>query len=642
MFCGQCGAKIQDGLNFCENCGARVMREEPVVEPEVPVAEPVYRNPEEPQKPRKKNKILYVILAAVILVAIVIAAIFIIKGNKEKKQYEEYLNQGNTYLEAMDYEQAEAAYLSAIEIEPRKPEPYIQLADIYVIQGEVDKAIDILEQAQEVVDDEIIDEKLEEVKIYKTFRWYLQPTVQADEIYYVTNFDGIYNNMRQQFMNDYVVAEENGELWFVDVDGQMYQMSEMKTVKSFYGDYCVSCENGESFFFQDGEFEMLYGRGIDTVSYVYFESDGQLYYVYDEVEGTYYGVVDYDVVPIPVKKAVSLDNLNVANDWNKIEGKYAIYADGELKTDFIYDEVGSFANGLLAVCIDGKWGYVDVNGNEIIPCEYDPSWKQLVPYGGGYLFADAPAEAICYAPSEGYIPLCKDGVWELQDVEGNVIVPAGMFEEICPVYNNKCWVKQNGMWGVIEFVPEEGEEERFDVSGMNVTFERFYEYEGCDCDCEYSCEHAVITATDKTGNVVWSLETDHYNEAQLSQTNEIGICEDRYYYEEDGKIIALSMKDGSLLWTNNEFKGCAIGSDFDDNGTLYVCGYFGPDLFIVDKEGKTVKRMATIDEDYFWPYEVEWDNEMVKIYFEADGWSGSGEGHLITVFLDDYSHYVEY
>ena len=122
-------------------------------------------------------------------------------------------------------------------------------------------------------------------------------------------------------------------------------------------------------------------------------------------------------------------------------------------TDFIYEECGSESDGLLAVMQDGKWGYVNTEGEVVIPIEYDGSWK-------GLSFNDPATGELkemdyCYAFSGGYVPVCKDGEWELKDTEGNTVILAGTFEEIRPVQDGRCWVKKDGKWGVIEL--EDGE-----------------------------------------------------------------------------------------------------------------------------------------------------------------------------------------
>ena len=59
------------------------------------------------------------------------------------------LASGEKYLEELDYENAEASYLKAIEIDPKQERPYVALAQMYMDQGEVQKAKDILEQGEE-------------------------------------------------------------------------------------------------------------------------------------------------------------------------------------------------------------------------------------------------------------------------------------------------------------------------------------------------------------------------------------------------------------------------------------------------------------------------------------------------------------
>lgn len=49
----------------------------------------------------------------------------------------------------------------------------------------------------------------------------------------------------------------------------------------------------------------------------------------------------------------------------------------------------------------------------------------------------------------GYLPVCKSGKWGLIDVNGKEVVKC-QFEDITSVYDGKAWAKQNGKWGVIK------------------------------------------------------------------------------------------------------------------------------------------------------------------------------------------------
>ena len=81
-----------------------------------------------------------------------------------------------------------------------------------------------------------------------------------------------------------------------------------------------------------------------------------------------------------------------------------------------------------------------------------------------------------------------------------------------------------------------------------------------------------------------------YDRTELEQISEIGIYDDRFYYSEGGKIVSLALNDGSVMWENNEFGGASICSTIDNNGTIYVSGYYGPSFFAVDKDGATLAK----------------------------------------------------
>lgn len=50
-----------------------------------------------------------------------------------------------------------------------------------------------------------------------------------------------------------------------------------------------------------------------------------------------------------------------------LDGKWGfVDQDGELVIDYAYEDARSFQNGYAAVCLDGKWGYIDEGGNMVI------------------------------------------------------------------------------------------------------------------------------------------------------------------------------------------------------------------------------------------------------------------------------------
>ena len=123
MKCKQCGTVNKAQAQFCSNCGAKL-------------------------DPSSKNKKIYIaIIAVIVVVAIVVGSIFIFGSSSTEKQYNELMDQAQRYVEEKEYQQAEETYLEAIDIEPKKADAYVELADVYVTTDQVEKAVELLEEA---------------------------------------------------------------------------------------------------------------------------------------------------------------------------------------------------------------------------------------------------------------------------------------------------------------------------------------------------------------------------------------------------------------------------------------------------------------------------------------------------------------
>ncbi len=85
----------------------------------------------------------------------------------------------------------------------------------------------------------------------------------------------------------------------------------------------------------------------------------------------------------------------------------------ELTPEFVnaiqkYEKLGSFSEGLAAVMRDGKWGYINSKGEEVIPCQYSLCEA----------FNEGLA-AVQKCSEEGYI----DTEWGYIDTEGKEVIP---------------------------------------------------------------------------------------------------------------------------------------------------------------------------------------------------------------------------
>ena len=58
------------------------------------------------------------------------------------------------------------------------------------------------------------------------------------------------------------------------------------------------------------------------------------------------------------------------------DGKWGyVDADGELVIDYTYEDAQSFQNGYAAVCIGGLWGYIDEEGELVIDAQFVTATK---------------------------------------------------------------------------------------------------------------------------------------------------------------------------------------------------------------------------------------------------------------------------
>lgn len=122
---------------------------------------------------------------------------------------------------------------------------------------------------------------------------------------------------------------------------------------------------------------------------------------------------------------------------NDLSNKQVELTDEFCKNVREYDEVGAFSEGYAPVRKGEKWGFIDVSGNEVIPCSFSKKGK----FVGGYAlvdkqYIDVHGEKATLSKSEiaglkslaqdtvSLIKFEKDGRWGYKNQRGDTIVPA--------------------------------------------------------------------------------------------------------------------------------------------------------------------------------------------------------------------------
>lgn len=117
------------------------------------------------------------------------------------------------------------------------------------------------------------------------------------------------------------------------------------------------------------------------------------------------------------------------------DGKWGFMENGRWVIEPKYDDVGEFSNNMAAVCMAGKWGYVNRDGVQVIPYKFEYAGEftsHLAPVSlmGKFGYVDKRGNVeIPYKFDgarpfhEGYAAVCIAGKWGFIDVDGNQTIP---------------------------------------------------------------------------------------------------------------------------------------------------------------------------------------------------------------------------
>ena len=192
MYCKNCGKKLKEGIAFCGNCGA-----------------PVGTGFAKPKGSPKKNygKVLIVVSGLILLLAVCIGVTFYFMG--DGYQCKKYMRQGKNYASAGNYKEALECYENVLEIDPGYIDAYIYASEAYLREGEVEKAVTIIQRGELLTDAPELKEREEYLRknivVMCTDNWGMQ---QVNEYIYVQN--GNYILVRQITTSE----DESVDGWF--------------------------------------------------------------------------------------------------------------------------------------------------------------------------------------------------------------------------------------------------------------------------------------------------------------------------------------------------------------------------------------------------------------------------------------------
>ena len=209
MKCFNCGNDLPDSAKFCDKCGARMNTAAPVsnapapaaaptaptrvaapVAPSAPVsAAPTSTAPtrtaapavqpqpiseqnimpdtaqapaEKPKAANTKRNIIILLVVLVLLIAGTAAAVLAV-GSNGTQSAADLISTAEKYLSEANYEQAIIEFDKAISIDPMNPSAYIGKANAYISAGDIEKAIETLQEGYAKTGNADIKAKLDEL-----------------------------------------------------------------------------------------------------------------------------------------------------------------------------------------------------------------------------------------------------------------------------------------------------------------------------------------------------------------------------------------------------------------------------------------------------------------------------------------------
>lgn len=119
------------------------------------------------------------------------------------------------------------------------------------------------------------------------------------------------------------------------------------------------------------------------------------------------------------------------------------------------------------------------------------------------------------------------------------------------------------------------------------------------------------------GETVWTYKT-HNPLTELSDSSYVTSGFGKVIVYDDEKIVALDAAGGEKLWVNED-TGFPGACSFDREGNLYVCGYYGSNVCVIDKDGNTLrKETGMAGEDYTWATMLTVrDDNKISIYYSG-------------------------
>ena len=155
-------------------------------------------------------------------------------------------------------------------------------------------------------------------------------------------------------------------------------------------------------------------------------------------------------------------------------------------------------------------------------------------------------------------------------------------------------------------------------------------------------QYAEIVGLDAKNHTQWTYTSGIYDPGtQAPAISEMAYEGDRYYFCEDGAIIALDAATGKVIWRNWDFHGACPYSCFGEDGTIYACGNLGPDFFAVSADGQTLCKIEDFNGEYYYPEKIRKVGNRIEVTMDIGPDYKEQKDYVFTVDPADFSYKLQ-
>lgn len=136
-------------------------------------------------------------------------------------------------------------------------------------------------------------------------------------------------------------------------------------------------------------------------------------------------------------------------------------------------------------------------------------------------------------------------------------------------------------------------------------------------DMDSGSGEATLRGLNADGQEVWTHAFTIEALTELPPVSPAALTTDRAYVEVAGTLYALSLSSGEVLWSLDDVGALMSAPLVGDDGTVYLSGYYGPDLLAVSKDGGELWRVNGVDTDYYWSTGLSFEGNALKVTYAS-------------------------